>query len=230
MPVVRTGYNYKHNDNEGVTKMLFKDRDDAGIKLANALAKYQGKDVVVFALPRGGIVLGAHIARKLKAPLDLVITKKVGHPKNPEYALCAVAEEGEPTCSASELRGIDPVWFKAEVERVRDEIKRRRKAYFGEVKQQGIVGKIAIIVDDGIATGSTMIAAIQELRKRNPAAIVVAIPVIPHDTAKMLKSLADDLVSLDIDKHYLGSVGAYYMDFGQLEDDEVVRLLRSTSE
>lgn len=180
---------------------------------------------MVYALPRGGVVLGAEIAKKLKAPLDLVITKKIGHPANPEYAICAVAEEGDPTCDISELRGIDPTWFQAEVERVKNEIRRRRMLYFGDAEQLDVEGKVAIIVDDGIATGFTMVAAIKEIRKRRPAKIVVAIPVTPHDTAQKLRTLADDLVSLDIDKHYLGSVGAYYLDFSQLEDGEVIAIL-----
>lgn len=209
--------------------MIFKDRKDAGIRLASALSEYEGKDIVIFALPRGGVVLGAEIAKKLKAPLDLVITKKIGHPTNPEYAICAVAGEGEPTCDASGLRDVNLTWFQAEVKRVQNEIKRRRLLYFGEIKQRDVEGKIAIIVDDGIATGFTMMAAIREIRKRKPAKIVVAIPVTPHDTAQKLKALADDLVSLDIDRQYLGSVGAYYMTFNQLEDSEVIAILESVA-
>ena len=207
--------------------MLFKNRKDAGIRLAGALEKYQGADVIVFALPRGGVVLGAEIANRLNAPLDLVITKKIGHPLNSEYAICAVAEEGEPICNTSEVSKLDPIWFQDEVRKVQNEIKRRRKEYFGEIKQHDIEGRIAILVDDGIATGFTMIAAIKEIRKRKPKKVVVAIPVTPYDTAQSLKTIADDLVTLDIDQHYLGSVGAYYVDFSQLEDSEVISLLKS---
>lgn len=207
--------------------MRFQDRKDAGIRLAEVLEPYQGEDVIVFALPRGGVPLGVEIANKLKAPLDLIISKKIGHPLNPEYAICAIAEEGEPICNPFEMSRIDPTWLQAEVKRIRSEIKRRRKEYCGEKKQQNIEGKTVILVDDGIATGSTMIAAIQEIKKRRPKKLVVAIPVTPYDTAQRLQELADDLVSLDIDKNYLGAVGAYYQKFDQVEDSEVISLLKS---
>jgi len=207
--------------------MLFHDRKDAGIQLAEALKKYKGEDVVVFALPRGGVVLGVEIANKLHAPLDLVITKKIGHPTNPEYAICAVAEDGEPICNAFEVNKVDSVWFRDEVTRIRDEIKRRRKEYCGEIAAHNLEGKTAVIVDDGIATGFTMIAAIEEIKRRKSQKVVVAIPVTPYDTAQKLKTMADDLVSLDIDEDYLGAVGAYYEDFGQVEDSEVISLLKS---
>lgn len=171
--------------------------------------------------------MGVEIANKLQAPLDLIITKKVGHPSNPEYAICAVAEEGEPICNTYEISRIDPKWFEAEVVRIKSDIKRRRQEYFGEISMRDVSGKTVIITDDGIATGFTMIAAIKEIKKRAPKKIVVAIPVTPYDTAKILKTMTDDLVSLSIDTDYLGSVGAYYMDFRQVEDSEVIALLKS---
>lgn len=209
--------------------MLFMDRRDAGIRLAKALEKYKGRDVVVFALPRGGVVLGAEIAREFNAPLDLVITKKMGHPSNPEYAICAVAEQGEPVCNPSELSRVEPTWFQDELKRIRAEIKRRRMEYLGDAAPIDVAGKTAIIVDDGIATGYTMMAGILELKKRKPKRVVVAIPVTPYETAQTLLTMADDLVSLDIDRNYLGAVGAYYRDFRQVEDDEVVALLKSAN-
>ena len=98
--------------------MYFKDRKDAGIRLGEALRQYKGQDVIVYALPRGGVVLGRVIANQLQAPLDLVITKKIGHPMNPEYAICAVAEEGEPICNPNELSKVDPEWFQRELNRL----------------------------------------------------------------------------------------------------------------
>lgn len=207
--------------------MMFQDRKDAGIRLAEALEKYQGEEVVVLALPRGGVPLGVEVAKKLKAPLDLVITKKIGHPLNSEYAICALAEEGEPICNTYEVNRVEPSWFQAEVKRIRSEMKRRRKEYCGEMKPQEIKGKTVIIVDDGIATGFTMIAAIKEIKQRGPKKVVVAIPVTPYDTAQKLEELADDFVSLAIDKNYLGAVGAYYREFGQVGDSEVRALLKS---
>ncbi len=205
---------------------MFQDRKDAGIRLAAALEGYRGQDVIVFALPRGGVVLGAEIAMKLNSPLDLVLTKKIGHPYNPEYAICAVAEEGEPICNRFELASVDPVWFQKEVERIRVELKRRRLEYLGDTEPHQVEGKIAIIVDDGIATGFTMMAAIKEMEKRKAKQIIVAIPVTPYNTAQRLMSMGVDLVSLQIDRAYLGAVGAYYGDFRQVTDSEVIALMK----
>jgi predicted phosphoribosyltransferase len=207
--------------------MVFQNRKEAGIKLAEALSKFKDDDVIVFALPRGGVVLGVEIAEKLDAPLDLVITKKIGHPFNSEYAMGAVAESGEPLYNAAELRRVDASWRRSEEERMRAELKRRRRDYFGDREQEDLAGKVAIIVDDGIATGLTMMAAIKYLRGQGAERIVVAIPVTPYDTAQRLREQADDLVSLQIDRYYRGAVGAYYKDFRQVSDEEVIALLRS---
>lgn len=208
--------------------MVFQDRKEAGIRLAKELEKYKEEDVVVFALPRGGVVLGAEIATALHAPLDLIITKKIGHPMNPEYAIGAIAEEGEPYCNTYEVEQVNETWFQKEVIRIRGEIKRRRREYLGDVSVRDMEGKIAILVDDGIATGYTMMAAIKEMESRSPDKIVVAIPVTPYDTAQILMSMVDEVVSLEIDEEYLGSVGAYYRSFDQVEDSEVVELLKSS--
>jgi len=208
---------------------MFKDRKDAGIRLADALEEYRGQDVIVFALPRGGVVLGAEIAKKLNVPLDLVLTKKIGHPLNPEYAICAVAEEGEPICNPFEIASVDPVWFQKEVERTRAELKRWRLEYLGDTEPHDVEGKIAIIVDDGIATGLTMMAAIKEMEKRKAKQIIVAIPVTPYVIAQRLMAMGVDLVSLQIDRAYLGAVGAYYADFQQVTDDEVIALLKQVN-
>lgn len=206
--------------------MRFKDRKDAGIKMAEALDKYRNQDVVVLALPRGGVVPAAEIAKALGAPLDLVITKKIGHPMNDEYAICAISEDGEPVCNEIERSRVDPEWLENKIAKVRGEIQKRRENYHLGSERQSLEGKIAIIVDDGIATGLTMLAAIYEIKSRNPKELVVAIPVVPGDIAKKLKALVDELVALDIDESYLGAVGAYYYDFWQVEDNEVIELLK----
>ncbi|MHC1718696.1 MAG: phosphoribosyltransferase [Acidaminococcaceae bacterium] len=210
--------------------MRFKNRSEAGVQLAVLLQKYADDNLVVYALPRGGVPLGVEIAKKLHAPFDLVITKKIGHPGNPEYALCAIAEEGEPICNQDDIGYIDNQWLQEEINRVRVEIKRRREKYFGEIAHPDIEGKTAIIVDDGIATGYTMLAAINEIKRRKPGKVVVAIPVTPEDTARELRKIIDDLVSVEIDPFYLGAVGAYYDDFSQLEDEEVICLIKSLEE
>lgn len=210
--------------------MRFKNRLEAGVQLAILLQKYADDNLVVYALPRGGVPLGVEIAKKLHAPFDLVITKKIGHPGNPEYALCAIAEEGEPICNKDDIGYIDKHWLQEEIDRVRVEIKRRREKYFGEITHPDIEGKTAIIVDDGIATGYTMLAAINEIKRRKPGKIVVAIPITPEDTARELRKITDDLVSVEIDPFYLGAVGAYYDDFSQVEDEEVIYLIQSLEE
>jgi len=207
--------------------MLFKNRKDAGIKLAQALEKYKDEDAIVLALPRGGVVLGEEIANKLHAPLDILLTKKIGHPMNSEYAICAITEDGDPICNSAEVEKVDPEWLAEEIRKVRSEIKRRRKMFLGGKALQPVAGKTVIIADDGIATGLTMIAAIDEIKKRKPKRLVIAIPVTPYDTAQRLISMVDELVSLDIDPNYRGAVGAYYEDFTQVEDSEVISILKS---
>lgn len=206
--------------------MRFRDRREAGQKLAQALARYRGREGIVYPLPRGGVVPGVEIARALGMPLDLVIPRKIGHPYNPEYAICAVTEHGAPVCNEREVAQVDPEWFRKRVEAERREARRRRELYLAERGPLPVEGKIAIVVDDGIATGLTMRAAIQDVKQRKPARVVVAVPVAPKDTADRLAREVDEVAALDVSDFYLGAVGAYYDDFPQLTDDEVILLLR----
>lgn len=206
--------------------MLFKNRTEAGQKLAELLSDYASQDVVVYALPRGGVVLGAEIARAINAPLDLIITRKIGHPSNPEYAVCALAEDGAPICNQSELERLGHHWLEEEKHKAREEIQRRRKEYLGDTTQKEIKGKTAIIVDDGIATGLTMIASIEEMKIHEPKEIVVAIPIVPYLTSLKLEGMVDKVVCVEATRDFLGAVGAYYEDFTQVEDEEVKRILK----
>jgi predicted phosphoribosyltransferase len=211
-------------------QMRFRDRTDAGRQLAQALAaKYRGRAGVVYALPRGGVPLGAEIARALDMPLDLMIARKIGHPYNREYAIGAVTATGEPVVNPHEMARIDPGWFARAVEAEREEARRRHQAYSGGRALLPAQGKVAIIVDDGIATGLTMEAAIRATRALQPAQLVVAVPVVPADTAARLARTADEVVALKVDEDYLGAVGAYYDYFPQTTDDEVIELLRSVA-
>lgn len=208
--------------------MRFHDRADAGQQLARALsARYRHRAGVVYALPRGGVVLGAEVARALGMPLDLIIARKVGHPYNPEYAIAAVTEGGAPVVNEYEVARIDRDWFARAVEAQRREAQRRHQAYSGGRPLLSATGKLAIIVDDGIATGLTMQAAILAARALQPAELVVAIPVAPRDTAAALQREVDAVVVLDVPEHYLGAVGAYYEHFPQTTDDEVIELLQA---
>lgn len=204
----------------------FADRSEAGRKLAEKLKKYRDRDVVVYALPRGGVVVGAEIAKRLHAPLDLIIVRKVGHPYNPEYALCALSENTHMVCNEEELAEVDKKWFEVQVQNERREAKRRREVYLEGRKPIAAKGKIAIIVDDGVATGLTMFVAILEIKHQNPKRIVVAVPVAPADTADQIKSKVDEFVALEIPEIFLGAIGAYYKFFPQVSDEEVIKLMQ----
>lgn len=206
--------------------MRFKDRVDAGRQLAKALVpRVKGEDAIIYPLPRGGIPLGIEIARVLHMPVDLIIPRKIGHPYNPEYAIGAVTEHGEPVINAAEVARVDAKWYSAEVKAQRDEARRRRERYLDGREPISVEGKTAILVDDGIATGLTMRAAIDDARRRHAARIVVAIPVAPKDTYEALAREVDAVVAVAVEAYYLGAVGAYYDEFNQLTDDEVVRML-----
>jgi putative phosphoribosyl transferase len=204
--------------------MHFNDRTEAGKSLAEALKKYKGEDVVIYALPRGGVVLGYEIAKELNAPLDLVITRKIGYPGNEECAVCAVAEDGHMICDQSVAPRLDKEWLKRQAEKEMQEARRRREVYLKGREHISANGRVAIIVDDGIATGLTVLLAISELRHQNPKKIVVAVPVASVDASERVREEADELVALVV-PIYFQAVGAYYSNFPQLEDDEVIRLM-----
>ncbi|MFN2381815.1 MAG: phosphoribosyltransferase [Guyparkeria sp.] len=208
--------------------MRFVDRGEAGRLLARELERFRGQPGVVYALPRGGVPLGVEVARHLDMPLDVLIPRKIGHPMQPEYAICAVPERGERVCNPREEATIDPNWLADAESRERVEASRRR-ALYGRADAPSVAGKLAIIVDDGIATGLTMRAAIRDADARDPARVVVAIPVVPASTATVLQTEADELVALEIADHYLGAVGAYYDSFPQVSDHEVIAMLEKAA-
>jgi predicted phosphoribosyltransferase len=210
--------------------MLFKDRIDAGRQLAKLLANYKGQEGVVYGLPRGGVVLAAEIAKALGFSLDLILAHKIGHPFQPEYAIAAVSESGHLVASSHEVSGIEEEWFKKEKERQMQEIRRKRVLYLKGRQEPPVKNKIAIIVDDGIATGLTLQAGILELKERHPKKLIAAVPVSPKHTAELIRSMVDEFVALDTpeDYEFLGAVGAYYRDFSQVEDQEVIDLLTTS--
>lgn len=209
--------------------MRFSNRQEAGQKLAEALASYKGQPIVVYAIPRGGVVLGEIIAKALGAPLDLVFVRKVGHPANPEYAICVVTENTLKVCNEEEMSHLNPQDMAKLITEAREEAKRRRATYLKNRPPLDVTGKTAILVDDGVATGLTFITALKDLKTKNPARIIAALPVLPTDTADKIKTEGAELVALQIDPNFLGAVGAYYADFPQLEDEEVIRLLESAN-
>lgn len=205
--------------------MRFRDRREAGEKLAEKLAEYRGENAVVYALPRGGVVPGAAIAEKLGAPLDFVIVRKIGHPSSSEYAIGAISEQGKTIFNEKERAGIEEEYLARAMAEEQAEARRRRTAYLRGHPSIPAFGKTAIVVDDGVATGLTLLLALQEIRAQNPKRLIVAVPVAPEDTAARLRKSADELVALHIPRHFLGAVGAYYDDFTQVEDEEVIALL-----
>lgn len=207
--------------------MNFGDRADAGRRLAQALGAYKGQDPVVFALPRGGVVLGVEVARALEAPLDLIVTRKIGHPSSSEYAIAAVAEDGHLFMNQAEVSALPGSWFDAEVQEKQTEARRRRELFLGGRAPVAARDKTAIIVDDGLATGLTMAAAVNEVRHRRPRHVVIAVPTGAADTIEALRPMVDEIVCLYIPSGGFGSVGQYYEKFPQIADEEVVAMLNS---
>jgi putative phosphoribosyl transferase len=209
--------------------MLFQDRTDAGRQLARALLKYKAKHPVILALPRGGVPVAAEVAAALDAPLDLVLVRKIGVPIQPELAMGAVTDGGEPAVVRNndiiELCGISAQEFDAVCKEELAEIERRRKRYIGDRDRSKVNGQVAMIVDDGIATGATTLAAIRAVRSRKPRELVLAVPVAPLDTIKKLNPEVDAIVCLETPEE-LGAIGYFYRDFHQVSDEEVVATLK----
>ena len=211
---------------------MFKDRKDAGTHLAEKLREYAGRgDVIVLALPRGGVVTGAEIAVRLKADLDVLIVRKIGHPLEPELAVGALSETGAVVYNEDIVsgQGVTPEYLREEVERQRGEIVRRQELYRNGEKLVNLAGRTVILTDDGVATGATMKAAIEALKQEQVAKLIVAVPVSPRETATELRKMADEFVCLEIPGDFR-AVGSYYAEFRQAMDSEVVALLREFRE
>lgn len=206
--------------------MMFKDREDAGIQLVRTLNILNPSNTVVLALPRGGVPLGVILANSIGCPFDVLLAKKIGHPSHSEYAIGALAEGGEPLFNEGEKSSLESDWLQAEVSRINQQLEQRREMYEKIVKKQPLKNKDVLLVDDGIATGLTMFAAIEAVKKEEPKRVMVAVPVIPKDTYQTLKKLTDYVFYVDIPNYFLGAVGAYYNNFPQVEDTEVEEMLK----
>ena len=204
---------------------MFKNRSEAGRRLALKLKQYKNSSAVVLALPRGGLPVAYEIARALKLSLDIFSVRKVGHPYNSEYAIGAVDNLGNQLCNEEEIKNIDPRWLKEEIEKQKQEAKRRAAIYRQGEQALEIKNKNVILVDDGAATGLTLRLAIQSLKKMETKEIIVAIPVTPKRVAIILREAADKLAALEIPEFFQGAVGAYYEDFGEVSNQEVISLL-----
>lgn len=206
--------------------MLFKDRRDAGRQLAEKLESYRGRETLVLAVPRGGVVVAEAMVPSLGTELGLTIARKVGLPGNRELAAAAIAPDGiviynEPVLKAFNL---SPADLEAAAEQELAELKRRLKVYGQERRQLRIKGRVVIVVDDGIATGLTITATLNFLAKARPKRLILAVPVAPPETVATLRLLADEIVCL-LQPEPFYAVGQFYQDFSQVSDDEVIAIL-----
>jgi len=208
--------------------MHFRDRSEAGRLLAEALKDRVEPPCVVLALPRGGVMVGLEVARALGCPLDLVMVRKIGAPGQPELALGAVANGEHPVLVVNEnvrrMTGASEAYLETEKERELAELARRRARYLAGRAPAPVAGRTAIVVDDGIATGATMLAALRAVRRKGPKKVILAVPVAPPDSLQRLSAEADEIVCLHTPEWFM-AVGQFYDDFRQIDDEEVVAAL-----
>lgn len=211
---------------------MFTDRTDAGRQLADALQQFKGRNVVILALPRGGLPVAYEVAKSLDAPLDLVLVRKIGAPYQKELAVGAIVDGEHPQIVTNpdvmRMLGISQDYIDEAAAEQLKEIERRRKLYFGHSERVPLDGKTAIIIDDGIATGATMRAALQAILQSKAEKVIIAVPVASPDIIRSLKAEADEVICLEEHPDF-GAVGMYYQEFFQVSDDEVVRILGEAS-
>lgn len=203
---------------------MFKDRKQAGLLLASYLKGYKNdKDVVVLAIPRGGVIPGDTIAKILNVPLEILLVKKIGHPSNKECAIGAVSMENR---IMTDSYGVSDAYIESETKKVREKMRAQYQLFFGNRKTINLKNKKVIIVDDGIATGNTLMLVIKVVKNANPNKIIVAVPVAPPETLATLKSIVDEVVCIETPYNF-NAVGQYYHHFPQVEDETVVQLLNA---
>ena len=206
--------------------MVFLNREEAGGKLSHALKNYKDDELVVIGIPRGGVVVAAQVAKALKARLDVIIPRKIGAPHNPEVAIGAVTQDGTVIKDDTmvEILGISDDQIRDMASQVEQEISRRVSTYRGGRPGVEMRNKTVIVVDDGVATGYTVKAALQSVRRAGARRLVLAVPVAPADTASDLNKLVDDFICLHTPEIFY-AVGQFYLDFDQTTDEEVIGLL-----
>ena len=206
--------------------MVFKDREDAAEKLAKKLEKYRDENPIILAIPRGGVITGDVIAKSLGAKLDIVVSRKIGAPSNPELAIGAVMHDGSffPNSELIQMLQVPQYYIDEEIQSQLKEIERRLVKFRGS-KDYDLKGRTVILVDDGIATGATIFVAIKWIKKQNPKRLVVAVPVGPLDTLEKLKQIVEVVVLES--PYYFGAVGEFYNVFDQVEDYTVATIMSS---
>ncbi len=206
--------------------MTFADRHSAGEELGRAVARLEPEEPVVLGLPRGGVPVAYEVARELGCPLDVLVVRKIGVPMQPELAMGSVGEGGVVVRNEDviQIARVDDETFERVLESEKQELEGRLRMYRSEARPIDVEGRTVIVVDDGLATGSTARAALQVLKERDAREIWLAVPVAPSDTAEDMASIADRLVTLQTPRRF-GAVGAWYRDFSQTSDQEVRSLL-----
>jgi predicted phosphoribosyltransferase len=198
--------------------MIYTDRQDAALKLISVLNKFKNDNCVILAIPRGGVPIGYYIARKFHFPMDLLLTKKIGHPLNKELAIGAVSLEDE---IVDDYPYISIGYIENQIIEIRETLKERYEKFVGDRTPVNVKNKTVIIVDDGIATGNTLLAAIKMIRDKSPKKIVVAVPVAPTDAVQKISNYVDEFICPLITDDFVG-VGGHYMNFSQVSDEEVI--------
>jgi putative phosphoribosyl transferase len=201
--------------------MIFKNREEAAHLLARELTAFADTDAVVLALPRGGVPLGYIIAKDLHLPLDVILIKKIGYPRQPEYAVGAVSLN---SLIINPRIDLPESYFQEQTLHIRQQLQERYERYKKDSKPVAIKGKPVLLVDDGIATGYTVLAAAQLIRKSDPAQIILAVPVGAPESLDKIRPYVDDLVCLEAPEGFM-AVGQFYEDFSEVSHEEVIRLL-----
>ena len=206
---------------------MFQNRVEAGRRLAEKLSEYAGRDVVVLGIPRGGVVIGYEVAKELGASLDIITPRKIGAPNNPELAIGAVTQDGSVILNPEIVQYLDvpEKYIEQEKRRQIKEIERRMSKYREDEVYPKLEGRTVILVDDGIATGATMRAAIASIRRQKPSMLIMAVPVGARDTIYRLKREVDKLVCLSTPEPFY-AIGQFYRNFEQTTDDAVITLLQ----
>ena len=205
---------------------MFKDRFEAAKLLAKKLEKYKNKNGIILAVPRGGVPIGYEISKELGLPLEVILSKKIGHPYNPEYAIGSVSLDG--TIINENITDVSQEYIKKEVEKIQQALKEKFKLFMGNKKPTNLQDKTVIIVDDGIATGNTLLATLESIKKNKPKEIIIAVPVAPPETVKKFSKLVNEFICLLAPYDFMG-VGQFYSDFSQVSDNEVIKYLQDAN-